>query len=251
MREGIAMDVQSVKILDVRVDKVNNDEAYNVFLNLFNSGNCSTIFTPNPEIIMKAIEDKELKKAISDADLVIPDGIGIIYASRIQNLGIDERVAGIEFMEKILTFCNNSSRSIFLFGGKADVAKKAGEFIKKKYPKIEIAGYNNGYFEENEELKIIDRINEAKPDVLFVALGAPKQEKWIYKHRKILNTHIAMGIGGSLDVWSGYVKRAPQLFINLHLEWLYRSIRYPSRMGRLLLLPKFLISVIVEKIKFK
>ncbi len=245
------MSIQSVKVLGVRIDKVNQEEAYSQFLNLFNNGSCSAIYTPNPEIIMKACEDDELKSVISDADLVIPDGIGVIYASKILDLGLEERVPGIEFMERMLIFCNNSSRSIFLLGGKPDIARKAGEAIQKKYPKIEISGYNDGYFKDSDELKIIDKINEAKPDILFVALGAPKQEKWISRHKKILNTSVAIGVGGSLDVWSGYARRAPKLFIDLNLEWLYRIIRHPSRIGRALMLPKFLIAVIIEKLKGK
>ncbi len=250
-QRGSIMDVQSVKILGVRIDKVNTEEAYDNFLSLFNEANCSAIYTPNPEIIMKATEDEELRRAISDAGLVIPDGIGVIYASKIQKLGLEERVPGIEFMERILTFCNNSGRSIFLLGGKPDVAKKAGEEIVKKFPKIEVKGYQDGYFADNEELKIIDKINEVKPDILFVAMGAPKQEKWINKHKKILNTRIAMGVGGSLDVWAGYAKRAPKLFIDLNLEWLYRIMTNPSRIGRALLLPKFMIAVFLENMKLK
>ncbi len=245
------MNIPSVKILGVRIDRVNHDEAYNEFLSLFNNNTCSAIYTPNPEIVMKAREDKELNLAISDADLVIPDGIGLIYASRINNLGIEERVPGIEFMDKILNFCNNASRSIYLLGAKPDTVEKAVKNIGEKYPKIDIVGYQDGYFDKADELKVIDKINEVKPDVLFVALGAPKQEKWIYKHKKILNTHVAMGVGGSFDVWSGHVKRAPKIFLDLNLEWLYRILRHPTRIVRALTLPKFLVAVIVQRLKAK
>lgn len=241
------MTTESVKILGIRVDKVTAEEAYNQFLALFNMGSLCTVYTPNPEIIMKAREDLELKEALQEADLVIPDGIGLIYASRIHNLGLEERVPGIDFMERILKFCNNAKHSIFLLGGKPGVAQKACENIKEKYPNVEIAGCQNGYFEKNDELKVVDKINEVKPDVLFVALGAPKQEKWIYTHRKILNTRVAMGVGGSVDVWAGNAKRAPKFFIDLNLEWLYRAIKNPSRIKRLLALPHFLIQVFLSK----
>ncbi len=245
------MDIKSVKILGIRVDKVSREEAYNKFLSLFNNNSCATIYTPNPEIIMKARDDEDLKVAISDADLVVPDGIGIVYASKIHDLGIEERVAGIEFMERILNFCNNSNRSIYLLGAKPETVERAAYNIGQKYSKIDIVGYHDGYFDESAELKVIDKINEVKPDVLFVALGAPKQEKWIHKHKKILNTHVAMGVGGSFDVWSGYAKRAPKIFLKLNLEWLYRIIRHPSRIGRAVQLPKFLFEVIVQKIQGK
>ncbi|WP_430885414.1 WecB/TagA/CpsF family glycosyltransferase [Fusibacter sp. JL216-2] len=241
------MDTKSVKILGVRIDKLNADEAYNKFLSLFKQGTFNAIYTPNPEIIMMAQEDQDLKDALLDASLVIPDGIGVIYASRIHNLGLEERLPGIEFMERMLKFCNNTNGSIFILGGKPGIPEKACNKIKDKYPNIEIAGYHDGYFKDDDELRVVDKINEVKPDILFVALGCPKQEKWIYEHRKILNTKIAMGVGGSVDVWAGSSKRAPKIFIDLNLEWFYRLLREPSRIGRMMSLPKFLIKVLLSR----
>jgi len=241
------MDNKSIKILGVRIDKLNVEEAYNKFLSLFKQDSFSAIYTPNPEIIMVAQEDHELKDALLDADLVIPDGIGVIYASRIHNLGLEERIPGIEFMERILKFCNNTNGSIFILGGKPGVAKKACDKIQEKFPNIVMTGCHDGYFSDEDELKVVDKINEVKPDILFVALGAPRQEKWIYSHRKILNTKIAMGVGGSIDVWAGHAKRAPKLFIKLNLEWFYRLLREPHRIGRMMSLPKFLIRVLLSR----
>ncbi len=241
------MEIKSVKILGVRIDNLDADEAYNRFLSLFKKGSFSAIYTPNPEIIMMAQDDRPLKEALLDADLVIPDGIGVIYASRIHKLGLEERIPGIEFMERMLKFCNNTKGSIFILGGKPGVPEKACEKIKDKYPNIEIKGCQDGYFTAEEELKVVDKINEVKPDILFVALGCPKQEKWIHEHRKILNTKVAMGVGGSVDVWAGHSKRAPKLFIKLNLEWLYRLLREPSRIGRMMSLPKFLLRVILSR----
>lgn len=151
-------------------------------------------------------------------------------------------------MDKILKYCNSTKKSIYLFGGKPDVAKEACENIEIEYPNIKIAGFSDGYYKDkDEELKIIDKINEVKPDILFVALGAPKQEKWIYEYRKILNTKVAMGVGGSVDVWAGKVKRAPEVFSKLGLEWLYRLIKEPSRIGRMMSLPKFLFKILLSK----
>lgn len=197
---------------------------------------------------MMAQDDSELKEALLDASLVIPDGIGVIYASRIHNLGLEERLPGIEFMDRMLKFCNNTSGSIFfVLGGKPGVPDKACEKIQEKYPNIVIKGCHDGYFKDDDELKVVDKINEVKPDILFVALGCPRQEKWIYEHRKILNTKIAMGVGGSVDVWAGASKRAPKIFIDLNLEWFYRLVREPHRIGRMMSLPKFLIKVLLSR----
>ena len=242
------MNNNSVRILGVKINKVNIDEAYNLFLNFMERDKLSMIFTPNTEIVMKAQEDQELKDILFDADLVIPDGIGLLYASKLHGLGLEERVTGIDLMDKILNYCNNTKRSIYIFGGKPEVAKEATDNILKKYPNIKIAGYSDGYYKDKEaELKIIDKINESKPDVLFVALGAPKQEKWIYNYRKILNTKVAMGVGGSVDVWAGRVKRAPELFRKIGMEWLYRLLKEPFRVVRMMALPKFLIKILISK----
>ena len=191
--------------------------------------------------------DAELKEVLQESDLVIPDGIGLIYASKIHQLGLNERVTGIDTMERILKYANNTKKSIYLFGGKPGVAEKAAEKMKEVYPSLQIKGIRDGYFKKEEEDKIIDHINEVKPDLLFVALGAPKQEKWIYNNRKILNAKVAMGVGGALDVWAGTAKRAPKIFQNLHLEWFYRLMKEPSRIGRMMSLPKFMIKVLISR----
>lgn len=241
------METSFVKILGVKVHKVTMDEGLRKFINLLEGDRNGMIFTPNSEIIMAAQSDKELKEVLLAGDLVVPDGIGVIYASKIHGLGLTERVPGIELMDKILKYCNTNKRSIFILGGKPGVAEKALVKIREAYPSLVIKGQQNGYFTEADELAIIDRINEAKPDVLFVALGAPRQEKWIYKHRKILNARVAMGVGGSIDVWAGVVKRAPKFFQKAHLEWFYRLLKEPQRIGRMMALPQFMITVILSK----
>lgn len=241
------MEVKSIKILGVKIHQVTNETAYNRFLTLMEEPKLSMICTPNTEIVMEAQHDDELKDVLQDADLVIPDGIGLIYASKIHQLGLTERVTGIDTMERILKYANNNKKSIFLFGGKPGVAEKAAEKMKETYPNIQVKGVRDGYFKKEEEDKIIDHINEVKPDLLFVALGAPKQEKWIYQNRKTLNAKVAMGVGGALDIWAGVSKRAPKLFQKLHLEWFYRLLKEPSRFGRMLSLPKFMIKVLISR----
>ena len=241
------MEENIVKIFGVKFHKLNKDGAFRRFLTLLESDRYSMIFTPNPEIVMMAQKDLEYKNILSEGDLVIPDGIGIILASRIKKLGLEERLPGIEMMESILKYCNNAKKSIYLLGTSSENVEKAANNIKEAYPNIKIAGYHDGFFDEAEELKIVDRINEVKPDILFVALGAPKQEKWMYKYRKILNVKVSMGVGGSLDIWSGSIRRAPKFFRKIGMEWFYRIAKNPLRLKRGLLLPKFLIKVIISR----
>ncbi len=241
------MDENVVKLFGVKFHRVNKEESYKRFLFLFNKKKYSMIFTPNPEIVMMAQKDLEYKNILAEGDLVIPDGVGIIIASKIKKLGLETRLPGIELMESILKYCNNAKKSIYLLGSSSENVERACENIKAIYPNLIIAGYNDGYFDETEELKIVDKINEVKPDILFVAMGAPKQEKLMYKHRKILNVKVAMGVGGAVDVWSGAVKRAPKFFRKIGLEWFYRLITNPKRIKRSFVLPQFLMKVLLSK----
>ena len=241
------MELSYVKILGVKIHKVNMEQAFSSFLYLLNGNICSMIFTPNTEMVMNASKDQDFRRVLNSGDLIVPDGIGIIYASNHHNLGLEDRVPGIELMEKILKFANTTKKSVFLLGGAPGISEKAAENINDTFPNIVIKGFHDGYFKEEEELKVIDKINETRPDILFVALGTPKQELWMNKHRKILNAKVAMGVGGALDVWSGNSKRAPKIFRDLGLEWLYRLIREPKRIWRMMTIPKFLIRVFLEK----
>lgn len=239
--------MEAVRIFGVRFDNVTASEAKRRFIAMMESGGLKTIYTPNTEIIMKAQEDPTFKQVLNEGDLVIPDGIGVVLASKIHHLGLSERVPGIELMGLMLEFCNRAGKSIYLFGGAPGIAEKASEKILSTYPNLKIVGIRDGYFKEEDVWSILDDINEKKPDILFVALGAPKQEKWIHQHKKTLNTKVAMGVGGALDVWSGTVKRAPVIYQKLGLEWFYRLLKQPSRIGRMMSLPKFMIKVILTK----
>lgn len=240
-------DKTTVKIFGVKFDNVTLDEANQKFITFMTSPRLKTIYTPNPEIVMMANEDPEFKNVLNEGDMVVPDGIGVVLASKVHHLGLKSRVPGIEVMGLMLEYCNRAGKSIYLFGGKPGVAENAAEKILAKYPNLAIAGFRDGYFDESQELKILDEINEKKPDIVFVALGAPKQEKWIHKYKKTLNASVAMGVGGALDVWAGNVKRAPLVFRKLGLEWFYRLLKQPSRLGRMMILPKFMIKAIFTK----
>ncbi|MEW9121219.1 MAG: WecB/TagA/CpsF family glycosyltransferase [Thermotaleaceae bacterium] len=236
-----------IKIMDIPIDKVNIEEALDRVKGFLIEDTLHVIYTPNPEIVMAAQGDSVLKEAIEGADLVIPDGIGLIYASKIMKTGLTQRVSGIDLMGEMLNLCNREKKSIYLLGGKPGVAQLACENILKKFPSIQVAGKQDGYFKEGELPRIIQEINDSKADILFVALGAPKQEKWIYSNYDKLKVKIAMGVGGCVDIWAGTAKRAPFIYQKLGMEWFYRLLKEPWRYRRMMVLPKFMLKILLDK----
>lgn len=238
---------KQVRIMGVPIDQVTLEDACNVFQGFIEGNDCRIIVTPNTEIVMEAQKDASLLTVIEDADLVIPDGIGLIYASKIQKTGLTERVTGVDLMLKILNYCNQHQKRIFLFGGKPGVAAMAGENICNRFSNIKVVGVRDGYFKAEEEPEILEEINASGADILFVALGAPKQEKWMHEYRNAIKTKVAMGVGGGIDIWAGTAKRAPEIYQKLGLEWFYRLMKEPWRYKRMMALPKFMIKVLLSE----
>ena len=237
-----------VNILGVPVDMVDKEQASAVFAEIFQQPGCSMIVTPNSEIVQNASKDEELRSLIASADLIIPDGIGLVYASKVMGCPLSERVTGIDFLESIIARLAQTGESIFFFGSKPGVADEAADRMEKKYPGLRVAGTQNGYFQPEEEALIVKQINESGADFLCVALGAPKQERFIAQHRdEFTSVRGAIGVGGSLDVWAGNLKRAPEFYRNHGLEWLYRFIQQPTRFKRMLTLPVFMLRVIFRR----
>lgn len=235
-------------ILNIKFDIVNQDEALKKLITFLDEAPPpKEAYTPNPEIVMSAQKDKELFRILNNADLVLADGIGIIMASKLKGLQLKHRVTGVDTMDKLLQYCGENEKSFFILGGKPGIAEMACRNIKVKYKGIRAVGCHHGYFDEKDEKGIIDKINSSKPDVLFVCLGAPKQEKWINRNKDRLNCRLAMGVGGSVDIYAGVTKRAPEIFQKLSLEWFYRLIKEPRRLKRMLVLPKFLARSIFTK----
>lgn len=233
----------TTNILGVQVDKVTFNEALNIAEGFVHREGVSMVFTPNSEIVMCAREDAELMKILNEADLCTPDGIGVVYGSRVLNDPVPERVAGFDITCALLERLSKTGDGVFLFGAKPGVADTAKTNLEKKYPGINVSGVRNGYFKAEDEPEIINQINNSGAKVLLVCLGAPKQEKWIYAHKDELAVNLCMGVGGTLDVLAGVAKRAPSWIIKLNLEWAYRILRHPSRFGRFMALPKFVIEV--------
>ncbi len=236
--------MEKVEVLGVYFDNVDMNEAVSRCEEMLNGEKANLIVTPNPEIVMKSREDEEFKKIINEkASLVIPDGIGIIKGAAILNTPLKERVAGYDLICNLLEKYKDGSKSFYFWGSKPGVAEIAKNQCVEKYPNINILGVDDGYFDDNKKQEIISKLTNLKPDILLVGIGFPKQEKLI---NELLNKNIfkiAIGCGGSIDVLSGTVKRAPKLFIKLHMEWSWRLIKQPTRIGRMMVLPRFLKEV--------
>jgi len=256
------MDIQKINVRGVYFANVTMQEAADYVEERVKNGETTAIFTPNPEIVQMCIEDEPFYEVINSAELIVPDGIGVVKAAKILKTPLKEKVAGVELGEKVLDIASRNGKGVFLFGGKdasrtesgVSVADQCIPVFEKKFEGIRIVGTRDGYCkkdgEENDET--IRLINESGAEVLFVCLGAPLQEKWIYQNRERLpNVKVYLGLGGSLDVYSGNVKRAPKLFIKLGLEWFYRLLCEPKRIGRMMKLPKFYFGTWIYKIKNK
>ena len=233
------------EIFGVKFDNFTVEESVKKAVENLNKKRDFFIVTPNPEIVELARKNKEYRDVLNSADIVTPDGIGIVYASKILKGHVKTRAPGFDIVCGILEELSKINGSVYLLGGKPGVADTAAKNITEKYSGINIVGNHHGYFDNDEE--IVKEIASKKPDLLLVCLGAPKQEFWISSNIKSLNSGILIGAGGSIDVLSGNVKRAPEVFIKFGLEWFYRLLKEPKRIGRMSKLPLFLISVILKR----
>ena len=239
-----------MKILGVSVDNVSLEESYLRTKELIENSNktCKMVFAPNTEIIMCAQKDKEFFEILNKSELSTPDSIGVEMAAKRLKTPLKERIQGQKYFRKIVSEGEKLGWTFYILGGKDDTPKKAIENLKKIYLNLNIVGYHEGFFEnEEDENKVIEEINNLSPNVLIVAMGAPKQEKWIYKNKEKLKVDIACGQGGTLDYEAGNIKRAPEFFQKVGLEWLWRLIKQPTRIVRMMVLPIYLIKILFTK----
>ena len=234
----------TVNILGVLVDRDSFNDALSRAASFLEDNAAHAIYTPNPEIIMHAYRDENYAAVLNRADMVVPDGIGVVYGSRIVGRPVSERVAGFDLSCALLAHAGKTGKRLFLFGGKPGVAEEAAKKISETYPGIFIAGTTHGYHKSYDH--VAAEIAESAADIVLVCLGAPKQELWIDENKDKTGAKVLIGAGGSLDVFAGTVKRAPLFFRKLNLEWFYRLIKQPSRIGRMLDLPRFAWKVLLH-----
>ena len=238
-----------INVMGVGFDNLTQQEAVTEALRLISERRSAYVVTPNPEIVMMCRADPSVMDAVQRADLVLPDGVGVVYGARILGTPLKGKLPGIDFVQALMGELAKTGGRVFLLGSKPGVAELAAQTISARYPGLTICGTQDGYFKD--DAPVIEAVNAAKPDLLFVCLGAPKQELWMQRNAPKLNVGVMAGRGGSLDVFAGNVKRAPAFYQKLGLEWLYRVVCEPSRFKRVLRLPKFLFACIGKRLRRK
>ena len=235
------------EIMGVGFDDVTLEEAVSAGETLAAGPGFSYVVTPNPEIVNAARADESYLAVLNGAALVLPDGIGVVKAARILGRPLKSRVPGIDFASGLLGRLAKNGGRLFLLGAKPGVAEQAAVNLKAAHPGLVICGTNDGYFKD--DVPVVEKIRAAQADVVFVCLGFPRQERWMAQHGPETGAHLMIGLGGALDVFSGNAKRAPELWQKLNLEWAYRLVHEPSRIGRMARLPLFLVDAKRERKK--
>lgn len=206
------------------------------------------IVSGNPEVLFNGLNNPMLNKSFNEEkSIIIPDGIGTVIAAKIVKEPVKERIPGIDVVREVLIKANKERKSIYLLGAKDEVLRKCEENIKNEFKNLKVVGSHNGFFDLENCNDIIDNIKGCNPWAIFVAMGSPRQEIFIQKIIDETDTHIFMGVGGVFDIFAGELKRAPKWMLSLGLEWLYRVIKEPFRIKRLLVIPKFLLLVLKHR----
>lgn len=236
-----------IDVMGVFFDNVTMEEALDKARAILEQGTPCYCVTPNPEIVYEAMHDEGFRSLLNGAAMVLPDGVGVLLGAKLLGTPLKEKVSGVDFAAALLPLLREMGKRLYLLGSKPGVAELAAEKLLERCPGLQICGMADGYFQD--EAAVVAKINAAAPDVLFVCLGSPKQERFMQNHLGEIHATLMIGLGGSLDSFAGTVKRAPDWMIRLGLEWLYRLIREPRRFKRMLRLPKFVFAVLGKRIR--
>lgn len=228
-----------IDVLGLKIDNVTMGEAVEKVLSFFGSGKSHSVYTPNAEMAMAAVKDSAYKDILNSADLIIPDGAGVVLGAKLIGTPLKEKVAGIELVLNLLK--SGKSFSVFLYGGEPGIGEKAAENIIINYPSVKVCGTIHGYHDSSMERENISIIKAAAPDLILVGLSFPGQEKWIHRIIPELPGTTAIGCGGTINYLAGAVKRSPKFMIKMNLEWLDRLIKQPRRLGRMMKIPVLLL----------
>lgn len=234
-----------IEVLGVGFDNLTMEQAVECAADMIAKEKFHYAVTPNAEFVQRAQKDEAFCRALNGADMVLPDGIGVVYAAKILGTPLQQRLPGCDFAAELCRWLAQNGKKLFLLGAKPGVAEQAARNLEQKNPGLCVCGVHDGYFKE--DAAVADEIRRAGADVVFVCLGAPKQEYWMIEHGAKTAASLLIGLGGSLDVFAGTVKRAPEVWQKLGLEWLYRLLKQPSRFGRMAKLPLFLVSAFKAK----
>lgn len=241
-RPGLDSPPARVEILGVPVDAVTEEEALarvESFLCPPREGETRLVFTPNPELVCCAQRDPEMREALRSGDLNLPDGAGLVLAAKLLRLPVKERVTGVDIMPRLLELASRKGYSVFFLGTRPEVVPRAAGRARELFPGLQVAGVHHGYFPPEEEEEVVAGVRESRSDLLFAGLGFPREQKFLWRHRRDLGVRVAVSVGGSLDVLAGVKPRAPGWMRRAHLEWLYRLLREPWRARRMTALPWF------------
>lgn len=241
---------KTIDIFSIKFNDYGKGKHLNEISERLRNGQRTVIFTPNTQMLLKAEKSERLRKLLNKADIRLPDGIGVLIAAQILGTPLNERISGIDMGEALLALATKEGYSVFLLGGKKGRARKTARHFQKKYPALNICGCHNGYFSKTgiENTTVIKKIVAAKPDIIFVCLGFPAQEEWIINNiSELPSVKLAIGLGGSFDVWSGNIRRSPLLMRKYGLEWLWRAILEPKRLKILLDIPCFFCKIEKQK----
>lgn len=233
-------------VLGVSFDNVTLGEAVERLTELAKAGGARVAVTPNAEIAYNCLHDQKLREIVNGADFVSPDGAGVVLASRILGTPLRERVAGFDLFSALLPVIERRGLRLFLLGAAPGVAERAAAEMRRRYPSLRIVGVHDGYFQNDAGVERL--LDEARPDFIVAAMGSPRQEIWMSKHRGRPGWGVMMGLGGTLDIFAGEDRRAPAFFIRLNLEWLYRLLRHPGRIGRMMRLPAYILCALRSRL---
>lgn len=236
-----------VPIFGMLFSRMNMEETVNHLTRAIELRTTTQVVTANPIMVMSALQDPKYGQVMKEAELIVPDGAGIVWAANYVGMPVKERVAGFDLLHRLMQVGEKKRWKVYLLGTSQEIIAEAAAKLQQKYPLVELVGYHDGYFSEAEDAEVVRRIREAAPDLLFVARAANNQEPWIHKYKHELEVPLVMGVGGSFDIIAGRLKRAPVLFQKLRLEWFYRLLQEPKRYKRMLALPQFVVKVVREK----
>lgn len=235
-----------VKILGVPFSTLTFDETLDMLKAKLRGTTTHHIITANPEIVMLGRQDAAFMALLQSADLITPDGVGAVWASKYYGHALHDRVTGVELSTALIEHCAEEGLSVYLLGASTQSNSMAMEKLRARFPKLRIAGHD-GYFKDADLSGLLTAVKEFKPALMLVGLGVPRQEHFIAKYRSELQVPVMIGVGGCIDIFAGVVKRAPKMWQKMRLEWMYRLLSQPSRWRRQLVLPKFVLTVLTDK----